>query len=391
MTILQDIYYRYKRSYEIHDIIIQYFVNHIHKLNSPKDRWSQFNKYMTNDFICSDVKQELITIYGKYVNTILHIYKWLGRFRKKRAKIYNQTDLYGSCIHDFPLSDIVCIYENNTKYFFTIHDLTSLFYHALTHNIDNTMFITPIHPKNPHTNLLFSKSSLLVIKEAFNTRGVFYLPRVIYSYFKYNYNLDMVYEDNRYYLDMFSIETFIKLYITKLKKCLKLLKIIFLFCGYRLNESTCRRYIIFKHPDHNVCNNKKICIDEKFQDKLIENGNTILRIYYYHIFYNNNIDRYKINVLKERIMKYIPISTYFESVSYTFKIRQKQVIDKKFLDYIAVYYMNPFLKNGRERRRHLANIRMCIRFELDWNAVEIHRIDDEGQEDDSSDSDVTSV
>lgn len=390
MTILQDIFYRYKKEHKIDNTIVQYFVDQTHGLMDHKKRWTIFHQYITNEFIDDGSRKHIISVYGKYTRVVVNVYKWIGRYKRHRAKIYNQTDLYGACIHDFDSSDIVSLFENNTNYLFTIQDLKSLFYHSLTHNIEDTMFISPMHPRNPHTNLEFSKASLLKLKESFNTCRVFSTPRVIYSYFRNDYNLDMVYNDNRYYLDMLSIKTFTKSHITKKNKCIKLLKIIYLFTGYRLNEISCREYICIKHPDKNMNNRKRIHIDETFQTKLLECGNTIINTYYYYIFYNNNIDRYKINVLKTKIMKYIPISKHFDYVSYSFKYRQRQVIDKKFLDYIAIYYMNPFLKKGRERRRFLANVRMCIRFELDWNEMEIYRIENDGS-DDSSDDSSTSI
>lgn len=387
MTILQDIYYKYKRDNRIDNLIIQHFVDHTHGMLNHKKRWTTYHQYITNDFINDNTKQHIISIYGKYISFIVNIHKWIGRYKKQKAKIYNHTDLYGACLREFDSSEIICLYENKTNYLFTIQDLKSLFYHALTHNIDETMFINPLHPRNPHTNLAFSKASLLKIKQTFNTRPVFSTPRVIYSYFRHDYNLDLVYEENRYYLNMLSVKTFMKSCVTTKKKCIKLLKIIYLFTGYRLNEITCRQMISFKYPINDVYNKKRIHIDENFQTILIECGNDILTNYYYYIFYNDNIDRYKINVLKTKIRKYIPISKYFDAVSDTFKLRQRQVIDKKFLDYMAVYYMNPFLYNGRDRRKYLANIRMCIRCELDWYSVEICRINNEGQDDDSSEDD----
>lgn len=368
MTIFQDIYNRIPPYDSKDNYIIQYFVRNIHGKLNIKEKWNVYRSYMTNDFIDHDTKDIITRLYGKYINVLLYIYKWIHIYRLRKSKIYNTTDLLGTNLDEFKKDDIICLFENNTKYLFTFHDLKCLFYHAMIVNIDNTMFITQNHPRNPHTNIRFSESSLFKIRMFFSKYNIFQIPRVIHSYFDHYYDLDMVYEDNRYYLNMICIKKFVNKMEEK-RKVLKVLSIIYLFTGNRLNESTCRSYLSFKDKlDSQVI--KELSIHKTLSTLLLRHGNKILMNYYYYIFFENSINKYKSILLKENIVKYIPIEKYFESSNYTFQLRQKHIIDKKHLDYIARLLVNSFDNTTREQRRNMAKIRSYIRNELDWTPIE---------------------
>lgn len=409
MTILQDIY-------RIHcpkignDVFIQFAVNNLHKLLNRKDRWTLYNSYRCNKFICTDTLRNITILYGKYVRFIMNVSTFMTRFRKKRAHVYNNEDLLGIPL-DKKNDDVLSIYENKTFYLFSKRDLINIFYFSLTYIVEGTMITSPNHPRNPHTNMQFSQSALYTIQNfLFNRRtgngnrnGNSIPPRVILSYFYNNYNLELVYQENKYILDRNATKDYLSCEVSKKRKCIKLLELIYLFTGYRMNENSIRRFFQLKtdnfrvderlndqHGRVTILGKRGFDLDITFQNEILRKGKQVLLEFYYCVFFEQVINRYKFNLLKMKIIKYIPLDEYFQETKFSLKLRQKQIISKRYMDYSAAYFVNPFSR-ASGRRRQLARVRNAIRYEMNWshNDISMNNIDD-GILDEKSSSDSES-
>ena len=404
MTILQDIYYRHRPGFE-YDVFLDYAVQNLHKLLNRKERWKLYDSYRSNKFVSDKTIHHLTTIYGKYLRFILNVNKYVTLFRKKRAKIYNSDDLMGIPLDVNNKIDVVSVYENNTHYLFSRRDLINIFYFSLTYVIEGTMITTPKHPRNPHTNLQFSSSALYTIKNFLFKRGNSMIPRVILSYFYNNYNTELVYQENIYTLNRNATKDYLFSEVTDKRKCIKLLELIYLFSGYRMNEISTKQYIQFKMDDlsaninylHNenirvsILGKRGFDLKPEFQKEILRKGKQILIDFYYCVFFERLIDKYNFHVLKMKIHKYIPLDDYFEATTFSFKLRQKQIIGKRYMDYMASHFINPF-SQATSRRRQLARVRNAIHYEMNWshNDISMNNIENENDDEEQhsySDSD----
>lgn len=168
---------------------MEYFIN---KLNTdfillkclPTDRWALWTEITTNGFISKDDKDRCIEIYTKAHK--LNVGPKLGIvWRTWKAKQTITTDLYMNEININHRNSIK-IYQNKTNYWFTISDLINQIETALLNS--PYYFSEPLEPKNPYTNIPFTKSTLYNIY--FKIRDSTYLPSaLIHNYFLCEFDL----------------------------------------------------------------------------------------------------------------------------------------------------------------------------------------------------------
>ena len=91
-------------------------------------------------------------------------------------------------LNSFDSKFIVSILEKNTIYKFRISDIVNIWMLALTKT--DQLFINPDNPKNPYTNIGFSKSALYSIYFKLLDTG-FSIPTFITSHIKYNLDIKM--------------------------------------------------------------------------------------------------------------------------------------------------------------------------------------------------------
>ena len=398
MTILQDIYH-HNHSRIGNDVFVSYAIQNLHRLLNRKERWKLYESYCSNKFVSDKTIQHITLLYGKYMRFILRVNRYVTMFRKKRAKTYNTQDLLGQPLDIKNSNHVVSIYENNTHYLFSRRDLINIFYFSLTYVMEGTMITTPSHPRNPHTNVQFSSSALYTIKNFLFKRGNSMIPRAILSYFYNDHKIEMVYEENRYTLNRNATKEYLSCEVTDKRKCIKLLELIYLFTGYRMNEMSTRSFLKLKidtlSVDEQRFNGQNIRVsilgkrgfdlDNTFQNEILRKGKQILIDYYYFVFFERVIDKFNFHVLKTKIHKYIPLDEYFEATNYSFKSRQKQIIGKRYMDYMASHFINPFSR-ATSRRRQLARARNAIHYEMNWSHTDISMLNVENGNDEENEN-----
>ena len=111
----------------------------------------------TNIFIQQKEKDCFMEIYAKSRRTYIGFSKLVILWRIRKAKQTITTDLYMNEI-DHTHQNSIMIHQNNTNYWFSISDLLNQIKTALLNS--PCYFAEPLEPKNPYTNIPFTKSIL---------------------------------------------------------------------------------------------------------------------------------------------------------------------------------------------------------------------------------------
>lgn len=360
MTILDDIYnqrYSHKKCNAITNVtdinnintfFLLVFKNSMKKEINTKTRWKYYrSQIIDNTFINAETKEECISFYGSYIRILLRLYKILNKVRIKRYKSsVITTDLIGTVLTELSPYNKIDIYENCVVYTFSLHDIKNIINESLSYSPDN-LLITPKHPKNPYTNMPLSNTSLYKIYLWLHQKRL--ISCLMDTYIKSNFNLDEVFYNNIMYLQRKTTRSYLINDITQESKFMKLIEIIFIFCGYVPNDSLVLSYFLCKE-------NLIYATKTEIENELITCGFDILCNYYYNIIYDTNFVLDENKYLSVSIHKCIPLSKYFDKTFFDLEKRKRMVFDGTFLDYIIHFVKHPFLK-----RRHLSRIRKIIR------------------------------
>ena len=109
-------------------------------------------------------------------------------FWRKAVDSNIEQDLFMNELESFKNKFVVSILEKNTIYKFRISDIVNIWMLSLTKT--DQLFINPDNPKNPYTNIEFSKSALYSVYFKLLETG-FSIPTLITSHIKYNLDIKM--------------------------------------------------------------------------------------------------------------------------------------------------------------------------------------------------------
>ncbi len=129
------------------------------------------------------------------------LYKFVQHCKAKYIKYYNNDqDLCGN-----PLRNPLTLVEHKTAYKFSIQDLQKVIINALLNQ--NHLVPDPVHPKNPYTNLPFSKHNLLIIY-AFTPKR----HPLFNIFYNSNFDINTIKDNNRRTLVEYAINTYTQEY-----------------------------------------------------------------------------------------------------------------------------------------------------------------------------------
>jgi len=132
----------------------------------------------TNIFIQQEEKDSFMEVYAKSRRTYIGLSQLARLWRIRKAKQTITADLYMNEI-DQTHQNSIMIHQNNTNYWFSISDLLNQIETALLNS--PCYFAEPLEPKNPYTNIPFTKSILYNIY--FKHKNSTYLPSIIFHGF----------------------------------------------------------------------------------------------------------------------------------------------------------------------------------------------------------------
>jgi len=114
-----------------------------------------FKAVIMNSFLSDHLKEEIFVIIEKTQRSYFALKRFLHICRLKNTKIKIDTDL---CLNPIDPMKAFTIVQNGCKYLFTVPDILNLTMAALMNAQD--FFAEPRFPKNPYTNVSFTKTDM---------------------------------------------------------------------------------------------------------------------------------------------------------------------------------------------------------------------------------------
>jgi hypothetical protein len=125
------------------------------------EKWVQhkyqvaFKATLMNVFLSDILKERIFTIIEKTQRAYFALKRFILICRFKTANLKIDTDL---CLNPIDHGTSFTIIQNGGKYMFTVRDILNLTMTALTNSHD--FFAEPRFPKNPYTNIRFTKTDM---------------------------------------------------------------------------------------------------------------------------------------------------------------------------------------------------------------------------------------
>ena len=188
--------------------------DNIHKINFyifNQKEYSIINKFiflgetLNNIFINEQLCEEILDNFYK-IQKVYHGFARIAYIYKyKKSNIIIETDLIMNTIKENS-KNVFCLYQNNYKYLFDIHELIKIINNSLANSIH---FISnPVPIENPYNNIVFNKSTLYNIY-FFIKMNTLLNTEIFYYFFKTNFNLNKFVKEYQYLLRDFSIQTYL--------------------------------------------------------------------------------------------------------------------------------------------------------------------------------------
>jgi hypothetical protein len=137
-------------------------------------------------FITEEQKEYLMDMFCK-IQKIYKAFSLLAFIYKfKKAKVVITTDLNLNEIIP-KKNNVIILYQNNLKYYFTLRDLINIIKTNLT-NSDILFLSNPSIIKNPYINVPFTETNLYNIYFEIKSSN-YIMPELFQGYFIYNFNL----------------------------------------------------------------------------------------------------------------------------------------------------------------------------------------------------------
>lgn len=129
-------------------------------LQYPERRMSKWLEHSKNPFYSRETQDKWIKTYCKTQQVYFAFVKFARLWKVNHANISVTTDL---CMNDLSTNsrNTIKIYQSGSIYYFALNELVHICTTALINAPD--FFTTPLHPKNPYTNVPFSDAILLHI------------------------------------------------------------------------------------------------------------------------------------------------------------------------------------------------------------------------------------
>ena len=170
-----------------------------------------FLKNVLNSFMIKNSREEDILFYFNKIQKVYHaLNKFAFLYKFKKAPIVVNTDMQLNEIKEND-TNIMCIYQEKSKYLFKITDLLKIINMSLINSID--FFSEPLCIKNPYNNLPFDKSILYSIYYFIieKTKLMFKKEFDLFLKFYYcNFNLIIFFNNYEYILREHSIKNYLK-------------------------------------------------------------------------------------------------------------------------------------------------------------------------------------
>jgi len=176
ISLIKRFFYDYLRQYQPQNKFPQ-------KANFSKFMF--FSKMLENIFLTKEQKQMFLEIFVKIQRVYYAFLRIAYIYKFKKAPLQITTDLFMNKLSSSE-KNVYTLFQNNSKYLFTITDLNNSMITSLSNHIQ--YFAFPQSCKNPYNNVPFNKSTLYNIYFFIIFRN-YNVPNLVENYFKSNFNL----------------------------------------------------------------------------------------------------------------------------------------------------------------------------------------------------------
>jgi len=197
--------YNYKTKNDAPLLIKILFVYFINSITLYKNKFDFFYKSCNNIFLTDALKEQFLDLYCKIQKTYTVLRRFAYTWKYKKAKIVVHTDMGLNEIKEND-KNIICIYQNNSKYLFHIHDIIKIMNTNLTNS--HVFFAEPNYIKNPFNNLAFNKSTLYNIYFYIKWNTNLY-PELIFKFFNVHFDLTYFLYNNEHLLREYTIKNYV--------------------------------------------------------------------------------------------------------------------------------------------------------------------------------------
>ena len=154
-----------------------------------------------NNFLSDETKKSIYDIFSKAIWTNNKLRTFMRFYRQKKLTDSEiTTDLYMNDLTDYSEQLKIDIIENNTLYHFRLTDLLTIITKSLL-NYDDVGLIKPLMPKNPYTNIEFSKANLYNIFYKAKESTIL-IPLLFHKFYLKHFNIrDFTIENDTYLIN----------------------------------------------------------------------------------------------------------------------------------------------------------------------------------------------
>jgi len=118
------------------------------------------DNFLNGFLVYLKLEEDFISYFNKIQRTYHTLNRFVFNYKLKKAPIVVKTDMMLNEIEEND-KNVVCIYQNNSRYLFKLYDLLKIINMSLIHSQE--FFAQPLCIKNPYNNLPFEKNILYYI------------------------------------------------------------------------------------------------------------------------------------------------------------------------------------------------------------------------------------
>ena len=182
-----------------------------------KDKFNFFQNYGLNMFTSTKDKSEFLLFFSKIQNLYNKLNRLVFKYKLKRAKIANHTDICLTPIKS--ISNVFKLHVKGTIYLFSVLDLKNIIQNSLTNT--DVMFSVPLTIKNPYDNQPIDIYNLYNIYNFFKYNYI-NVPLIFQLYYLSNFNIVRFQKENEVYIRKYLLEKYLQ--ITSIQSVIKNIK-----------------------------------------------------------------------------------------------------------------------------------------------------------------------
>lgn len=168
---------------------------------------NKFNFFISsiNNFYIKGKEEEFINYFCKIQNIYNILNRFVYNYKYNKAKIVVTEDF---CSNELIINskNVICLFQDKSKYLFNIDDLIKIINTSLTNSY--MFFSEPLSIKNPYNNLPFNKSTLYNIYMHIRYKTDRYCD-LLFKFFECDFNLTLFKKNNECLLRKITINNYV--------------------------------------------------------------------------------------------------------------------------------------------------------------------------------------